>query len=65
VCTNFKILKVKVPIIFSGTQGFPARRDRRYIDKNFLNLRGKDLRCLTRRFVSPQATSLDAGTDVT
>jgi hypothetical protein len=26
---DFKILKVKVPIIFSGTHGFPARRDRR------------------------------------
>lgn len=30
VCIDFKIFKVKVPIIFSGTQGFPARRDRRY-----------------------------------
>jgi hypothetical protein len=26
---DFKILKVKVPIIFSSTHGFPARRDRR------------------------------------
>jgi hypothetical protein len=25
VCMDFKMLKVKVPIIFSGTQGFPAR----------------------------------------
>jgi hypothetical protein len=24
------VLKVKVPIIFSGTEGFPARRDGRY-----------------------------------
>lgn len=30
VCIDFKMLEVKVPIIFSGTQGFPARRDRRY-----------------------------------
>ena len=30
VCTDFKMLEVKVPISFSGTQGFPARRDRRY-----------------------------------
>ena len=30
VCTYFTILKVKVPIIFSGTEGFPARRDGRY-----------------------------------
>jgi hypothetical protein len=30
VCTDFKILEVKVPIIFSGTQGFPLRRDGRY-----------------------------------
>jgi hypothetical protein len=29
VCIDFKILKVKVPINFSGTQGFPARRDGR------------------------------------
>ena len=27
---DFKMLKVKVPIIFSGTQGFLARRDGRY-----------------------------------
>jgi len=30
VCTDLKMLKVKVPIIFSGTQGFPLRRDGRY-----------------------------------
>lgn len=29
VCTEFEMLEVKVPIIFSGTQGFSARRDRR------------------------------------
>jgi hypothetical protein len=29
VCTDFKMLKVKVPIIFFGTQGFSARRDGR------------------------------------
>jgi hypothetical protein len=29
VYIDFKMLKVKVPIIFSGTQGFPARRDGR------------------------------------
>jgi hypothetical protein len=28
--TDFKMLKVKVLIIFFGTQGFSARRDRRY-----------------------------------
>jgi hypothetical protein len=27
VCTDFKMLKVKVPIIFFGTQGFSAHRD--------------------------------------
>jgi len=26
VCTDFKVFKVKVPIIFFGTQGFSARR---------------------------------------
>jgi hypothetical protein len=30
VWTDFKILEVKVPVIFSGTEGFPAHRDRRY-----------------------------------
>jgi hypothetical protein len=29
VYINFRILKVKVPIIFFGTQGFSARRDGR------------------------------------
>ena len=28
--TDFKMLEVKVPIIFSGTKGFPLRRDGRY-----------------------------------
>ena len=37
VCTDFKMLKVKVPIIFFGTQGFSARRDGRYkLDLLFL-----------------------------
>jgi hypothetical protein len=31
VCIDFKILKVKVPIIFSGTQVFPACRDEHYL----------------------------------
>jgi hypothetical protein len=30
VYTDFKILEVKVPVIFSGTKGFPPRRDGRY-----------------------------------
>lgn len=30
MCMNFKILKVEVFINFSGTQGFPLRRDGRY-----------------------------------
>ena len=30
MCKDFKILKVKVLILFSGTQGFPARRNKRY-----------------------------------
>jgi len=30
VCTEFDMFDVKVPIIFSGTQGFPARTDARY-----------------------------------
>jgi hypothetical protein len=34
VCTDFKILEVKVPIIFSGMQGFPLRRDGRYKTTN-------------------------------
>jgi hypothetical protein len=29
MCTEFKMLKVKVPIIFLGTVGFLPRRDRR------------------------------------
>jgi len=29
VCIDFKMLEVKVPIIFSGTQGFPLCRDGR------------------------------------
>jgi hypothetical protein len=29
VCTDFKMLQVKVPIIFFGTLVFSARRDRR------------------------------------
>jgi len=33
LCTDFTILEVKVSIIFSGTWGFPARRDGRYILK--------------------------------
>jgi hypothetical protein len=33
VCAGFKMLKVKVLIIFSGTQGFPARRDGRYANR--------------------------------
>jgi hypothetical protein len=36
VCTDFKMLKVKVSIIFFGTQGFPARRDGRYSFSSFL-----------------------------
>ena len=31
VCTGFKTLKVKVPIIFFGTQGFSAHRDGPFI----------------------------------
>ena len=27
----FDVSKVKVPLIFSGTEGFPARRDARYL----------------------------------
>ncbi len=30
MCIDFKILEVKVPIIFSGTKGFPLRRDGHY-----------------------------------
>ena len=29
MCTDFKMLKVKVPIVYSGAKGFPLRRDRR------------------------------------
>jgi hypothetical protein len=32
VCTDFKMLKVKVPIIFFGTPVFSVRRDGRYTD---------------------------------
>jgi hypothetical protein len=39
VCTDFKMLKVKVSIIFFGTQGFSARRDGRYIS-NFRDFGG-------------------------
>ena len=31
VCTEFEMLKVKVPIIFLGTVGFSPRRDGRYV----------------------------------
>ena len=37
LCIDFEVLKVKVPIIFFGTQGFPARRDRCYNDNSFIN----------------------------
>jgi hypothetical protein len=30
VYVGFMMLKVKVPVSFSGTEGFPARRDARY-----------------------------------
>jgi len=33
VCTEFKLLKVKVPMIFLGTVGFSPRRDGRYAPK--------------------------------
>jgi hypothetical protein len=32
VCTDFKLLEVKVPLIFLGMVGFSARRDGRYRD---------------------------------
>jgi len=31
VCTEFKMLKVKVPINFLGTVGFSQRREGRYL----------------------------------
>jgi hypothetical protein len=31
VCTDFKMLQVKVPITFFGTPVFSARRDGRYL----------------------------------
>ena len=34
VCTEFKMLKVKVPVIFLGTEGFSPRRDGRYLQTN-------------------------------
>ena len=34
MCADFKILEIKVPIIFSGTQGFPLHRDGRYQRKS-------------------------------
>jgi hypothetical protein len=37
MCTDFKMFKVKVPINFSGTQGFPARRDGRYKRKSLID----------------------------
>jgi len=30
LCVNFEILEFNVPVIFSGTEGFSARRDARY-----------------------------------
>jgi hypothetical protein len=36
LCIDFEIPEVKVPVIFSGTQGFPVRRDGRYITLAFL-----------------------------
>jgi len=31
MCRVFDMSKVKVPVIFSGTEGFPPRRDGRYL----------------------------------
>jgi len=31
MCADFERVKVKVPIIFFGTEGFSARRDGRYL----------------------------------
>jgi hypothetical protein len=33
-CTDFEMLKFKVPIIFLGTVGFSLRRDGRYYTSN-------------------------------
>jgi len=35
---DFKIFKVKVLMIFSGTQGFPARKDGRYFNSIVVKL---------------------------
>ena len=35
VCTDFKMLKVKAPIIFFGTQDFSAHRDGPFISPTF------------------------------
>jgi hypothetical protein len=52
---------------FLVTDWFPKRgmtKKQRYIDDNFIDLRGRDLRCLNGRFVSRRGVSLDSGTDV-
>ena len=46
VCIEFKLLEAKVPLLFSGTVGFPPHMEGRYICtvKNKIN---------TNRIVSP------------
>ena len=50
MCTDFKMLQVKVPIIFFGTQGFSARRDGRYSFTFHLTLRMHNPPCVLCAF---------------
>ena len=62
MCIDFEMLKVKVPTIFSVTQGFPARRDRRYIRFNWLGVALNY--CLALIYCVDQATLLLCSTIV-
>jgi hypothetical protein len=55
------------PIKFLVKDWFPRgemAEEERHIGNKFVGLRGRDLRCLNRKFVSRQGASLDAGTHV-
>jgi hypothetical protein len=38
VCTEFEMLKVKVPIIFFGTVGFSPRKEGRYLFTRYFRI---------------------------
>ena len=55
MCTDFEMLKVKVPVIFLGTVGFSLRRDgrkHRYVYRVSIALRSKYPSFLSAPWVS-------------